>query len=80
MAEGTGTQTGDPGRTPGTAEGDRETVEQDLQEKQTEKKGMEQDKNPPQEGIDVNQHSSGDRREHTGHVIDQQDEWIHKHI
>ena len=30
----TDTQTGDPGRTPGSAEGDRETVEQDLQEKQ----------------------------------------------
>jgi hypothetical protein len=24
-------ETGDPGRTPGTAEGDRETVEQDLE-------------------------------------------------
>ncbi|MGA9998134.1 MAG: hypothetical protein WBP93_22160 [Pyrinomonadaceae bacterium] len=27
-------QTGDPGRTPGTAEGDRETVEEDLKEKE----------------------------------------------
>ena len=27
-------QTGDPGRTPGTAEGDRETVEEDLREKE----------------------------------------------
>jgi hypothetical protein len=27
-------QTGDPGRTPGTAEGDRETVEKDLEDKQ----------------------------------------------
>ncbi|MCA1557410.1 MAG: hypothetical protein LC731_02590 [Acidobacteria bacterium] len=27
------TETGDPGRTPGTAEGDRETVEQDLESK-----------------------------------------------
>lgn len=26
-------QTGDPGRTPGTAEGDRETVEEDLKSK-----------------------------------------------
>ncbi|MBV9209512.1 MAG: hypothetical protein JOZ52_02720 [Acidobacteria bacterium] len=26
-------QTGDPGRTPGTAEGDRETVEQDVNDK-----------------------------------------------
>ncbi len=26
-------QTGDPGRTPGAAEGDRETVEQDLESK-----------------------------------------------
>ena len=28
------TQSGDPGRTPGTAEGDRETVEQDLRNKE----------------------------------------------
>lgn len=27
------TQSGDPGSTPGSAEGDRETVEQDLEEK-----------------------------------------------
>ena len=27
------TRSGDPGRTPGSAEGDRETVEQDLEEK-----------------------------------------------
>ena len=36
MAENQGkktTQSGDPGRTPGSAEGDRETVEQDLEEK-----------------------------------------------
>jgi hypothetical protein len=26
-------ETGDPGRTPGTAEGDRRTVEEDLREK-----------------------------------------------
>ncbi len=26
--------TGDPGRTPGTAEGDRQTVEQDLRQKE----------------------------------------------
>ena len=31
-------QTGDPGRTPGTAEGDRETVEEDLQEKEGSRK------------------------------------------
>lgn len=31
--QGTQTQAGDPGRTPGSAEGDRETVEQDLREK-----------------------------------------------
>jgi hypothetical protein len=30
----TAQQTGDPGRTPGTAEGDRETVEQDLENKE----------------------------------------------
>lgn len=28
-----GNQSGDPGRTPGAAEGDRETVEADLEEK-----------------------------------------------
>ena len=36
MAENQGTNTsksGDPGSTPGSAEGDRETVEQDLEEK-----------------------------------------------
>jgi hypothetical protein len=36
MAENQGTKTsksGDPGSTPGSAEGDRETVEQDLKEK-----------------------------------------------
>lgn len=27
-------QTGDPGRTPGAAEGDRETVEEDLESKE----------------------------------------------
>ena len=27
-------QSGDPGRTPGSAEGDRETVEEDLRQKQ----------------------------------------------
>jgi hypothetical protein len=27
-------QSGDPGRTPGTAEGDRETVEEDLRDKE----------------------------------------------
>ena len=31
-------QTGDPGRTPGTAEGDRETVEEDLRNKEKEGK------------------------------------------
>jgi hypothetical protein len=31
--------TGDPGRTPGSAEGDRETVEQDLKEKGLDRKG-----------------------------------------
>lgn len=31
-------QTGDPGRTPGTAEGDRETVEADLQDKEGSRK------------------------------------------
>ena len=27
-------QTGDPGRTPGTAEGDRQTVEEDIRDKE----------------------------------------------
>jgi hypothetical protein len=31
-------QTGDPGRTPGTAEGDRETVEADLRDKEGSRK------------------------------------------
>ena len=31
-------QTGDPGRTPGTAEGDRQTVEEDLRDKEKEGK------------------------------------------
>jgi hypothetical protein len=30
---GTANQTGDPGRTPGTAEGDEQTIEEDLQQK-----------------------------------------------
>lgn len=34
-SSGAGNQSGDPGRTPGTAEGDRETVEQDLGEKKS---------------------------------------------
>lgn len=33
-SSGTKEQTGDPGRTPGTAEGDRETVEDDLESKE----------------------------------------------
>ena len=32
------TQTGDPGRTPGTAEGDEETVDESLREKEVQKK------------------------------------------
>jgi hypothetical protein len=51
-------QSGDPGRTPGSAEGDRETVEQDLQEKQ----GLNKNTNPPTSGQDVNQQSSGKDR------------------
>ena len=31
-------QTGDPGRTPGTAEGDRQTVEEDIRNKEREGK------------------------------------------
>ena len=33
-SSGGGNQTGDPGRTPGTAEGDEQTVEEDLREKE----------------------------------------------
>lgn len=33
-ATGSQGQTGDPGRTPGTAEGDRETVEEDLENRE----------------------------------------------
>lgn len=29
-------QTGDPGRTPGTAEGDEQTIDEDLKEKESE--------------------------------------------
>ena len=69
-------QSGDPGRTPGSAEGDRETVEQDLRDKE----GLEQRKNPPSEGHDVNEQSSGDRRKETGEVIDKQDNWIQERV
>ncbi|MBD0370858.1 MAG: hypothetical protein ICV60_08495 [Pyrinomonadaceae bacterium] len=34
-SSGTEQQTGDPGRTPGTAEGDRETVEEDLESRES---------------------------------------------
>jgi hypothetical protein len=33
---GAPSQSGDPGRTPGSAEGDRETVEEDLRDKEGE--------------------------------------------
>ncbi|HEX8710183.1 MAG TPA: hypothetical protein VF723_18210 [Pyrinomonadaceae bacterium] len=33
-AKGAGDQTGDPGRTPGSAEGDEETVDQDIKDKE----------------------------------------------
>ena len=35
---GTQRQTGDPGRTPGKAEGDRETVEEDLENQESSRK------------------------------------------
>lgn len=66
-------QSGDPGRTPGSAEGDRETVEQDLDEK-----GLNKNTNPPTAGQDVNQQSSGADRKKTGKVTDEQDDWINK--
>ena len=34
-SSGSENQTGDPGRTPGTAEGDEQTVEEDLREKES---------------------------------------------
>lgn len=37
-ARGKEERTGDPGRTPGTAEGDRETVEEDLQDREGKEK------------------------------------------
>ena len=33
-SEGSENQTGDPGRTPGTAEGDEQTVDEDLRDKE----------------------------------------------
>lgn len=33
------TQSGDPGRTPGTAEGDEKTVDESLRQKEQQKKG-----------------------------------------
>ena len=38
-SSGAQNQSGDPGRTPGTAEGDRETIEQDLSEKKSKDEG-----------------------------------------
>ena len=75
MANNQGTQSDDPGRTPGSAEGDRETIEQDLREK-----GLDGQTNPPEDGIDVNHQSSGDRRAETGKVMNKQDAWINKRV
>ena len=33
-SEGSENQTGDPGRTPGTAEGDEQTIDEDLRDKE----------------------------------------------
>lgn len=68
-------QSGDPGRTPGSAEGDLETVEEDL-----DKKGLNKNTNPPHSGQDVNQQSSGQDRKQTGKVTDEQDDWINKRL
>jgi hypothetical protein len=38
-------ESGDPGRTPGSAEGDRETVEEDLKEKHLDADSQENEKN-----------------------------------
>ena len=35
QSSGTEEQSGDPGRTPGTAEGDEETIEESLQQKES---------------------------------------------
>lgn len=35
---GSETQTGDPGRTPGVAEGDEQTIDEDLREKENDHK------------------------------------------
>ncbi len=51
MAQDASSQSGDPGRTPGAAEGDEETVEQDLEEK-----GLDKDDQSP------NQQRSGDNK------------------
>ena len=67
---------GDPGRTPGSAEGDRDTVEADLRDKE----GLEQHKNPPTSAQDVNQQDHGEIRKETGKVIDKQDDWVQKRI
>ena len=61
-------QSGDPGRTPGSAEGDLETIEQDLNDK-----GLSQNANPPASGQDVNQPSSGADHKKTDKVTDKQD-------
>ena len=37
-AAGGENETGDPGRTPGTAEGDEETVDEDLREKENDQR------------------------------------------
>ena len=37
-SQGSENQTNDPGRTPGTAEGDRQTVEEDLRESESSEK------------------------------------------
>ena len=66
-------QSGDPGRTPGSAEGDLETIEEDLREKHLDK-----DATPPASGQDVDQHSSGGDRKEAGKVSGKQDDQMNK--
>lgn len=40
MAQDASSQSGDPGRTPGAAEGDKKTIEQDLKEKGLDKSDL----------------------------------------
>lgn len=53
-------QSGDPGRTPGSAEGDLETVEEDLDEK-----GLNQEEDSPSSNQNFNQQKDHSDRKKT---------------